>query len=618
VLASAPTLAQTCPTEDPAIDNAKSHKLFLYFPTAADATFPNFGGRPNVSPAQPFDVAALDPSIGTTAQLIDEIQTVAVDDYCEFNVQVLATTTNPATMVNPPPRRATVAVGSDVNGTAPLVSWGTSQEIDTGDGIDIDFARVWAGTYRVCEGGLGPTGGTGCSMTGALTGANSTLARWAQAIGGTAAHEAGHTYGLAHSDDDPPNDPSQPGPGPAPGEDAFNFHLMPAGYDLTGPDRTNFRRHFSDRDYGILATNVGLSIETMHNWDLVNPNAQQGASLAIDFLSQKPSISISWTYAGPSSPWINPNVSGPSGTAVFKGQTYNKYRITWSAGNPAWNNPSPGVVAGGGEFHIGTTFTGVDFNQPDPIIITDVTLLDAGTNPLALHPRLPSYDAGTLDATGDFVVNFFPPTNAPQLRVASAIIFQLPQLATIDALVGEGRPFTRDRRPIAAWTSGTRCAPGPLQKGVRCAIARVTQKPHVLDTFRIGQPGVYDCRRGVPTVPVPRPVPGAPQPHDSTNRPDYEGPVVGPPGNRTGPSARDSVNRPDFEGPMCAGIQRDPFPSAVVYVMASFVDPNARHYDSAKKAYVVGPVTSKLYYQFAGIRRLPQLKPGPSYPGGYR
>jgi hypothetical protein len=231
-------LAQTCPTEDPAIDNAKSHKLFLYFPTAADATFPNFGGRPNVSPAQPFDVAALDPSIGTTAQLIDEIKTVAVDDYCEFNVQVL-TTTNPATMVNPPARRATVAVGSDVNGTAPLVSWGTSQEIDTGDGIDIDFARVWAGTYTVCEGGLGPTGGTGCSMTGALTGANSTLARWAQAIGGTAAHEAGHTYGLAHSDDDPPNDPSQPGPGPAPGEDAFNFHLMPAGYDLTGPDRTN-------------------------------------------------------------------------------------------------------------------------------------------------------------------------------------------------------------------------------------------------------------------------------------------------------------------------------------------------------------------------------------------
>src|SRR6516164_6451211 len=50
-----------------------------------------------------------------------------------------------------------------------------------------------------------------------------------QAIGGSAAHEAGHTYGLAHSDDDPPIDPckpSQAGPPPTLGEDAFNKHLM--------------------------------------------------------------------------------------------------------------------------------------------------------------------------------------------------------------------------------------------------------------------------------------------------------------------------------------------------------------------------------------------------------
>jgi hypothetical protein len=40
---NAPAPAQTCPTEDPAIDNAKSKKLSLYFPTAADSTFPNYG-----------------------------------------------------------------------------------------------------------------------------------------------------------------------------------------------------------------------------------------------------------------------------------------------------------------------------------------------------------------------------------------------------------------------------------------------------------------------------------------------------------------------------------------------------------------------------------------------
>jgi len=598
------------PCRDPAIDNAKSHKLFFYFPTAADATFPNYGA--NVSPAQPFDVGGLDPTIGTTAELINEIAQVAIDDYCEFNVQVLPTTTNPATIISPPARRATVAIGSDVNGTSSGGTWGMAQEVDIGDQIDIDFARVWAGTYTVCEGGTGPPptctpGGSGCSMTGALTGANSTLARWAQAIGGTASHEGGHTYGLAHSDDDPPTDPCQPGPGPAPGEDAFNLHMMPAGYDLTGPDRTNFRRHFSDRDYGILATNVGLSVETMHNWDLVNPNAQQASSLAIDFLSQLPSISISWTYAGSTSPWLNPTVAGPSGTAIFKGMTYNKYRITWSAGNPAWTTPSPGVVAGGAEFHIGASFTGVDFTVPDPIIITDVTLLDAGSNPLTLHPRLPSYDAGTLDsATRSLVLNFFPPAGAPQLRLASATILQLPRFATIDALVGAGRPFTREGRPIRPWT-GTSCAPGPLRQGIRCTIARLDQPPHVQDTFLIGQPGVIDCRQGRPGRGPGSAVP----PGDSTNRPDYEGPVIQPPANPPRPGARDSVNRPDFEGPICAGVQRDPFPSAVIYVTASFVDPNARHFDPVKKAFVVGPVISKLYYQFAGIRQLPQGLPGP-------
>jgi hypothetical protein len=49
-------------------------------------------------------------------------------------------------------------------------------------------------------------------------------------------------------------------------------------------------------------------------------------------------------------------------------------------------------------------------------------------------------------------------------------------------------------------------------------------------------------------------------------------------------------------------------------VQATFVDPQARHYDPAKRAYVVGPVVAKVYYQFAGIRRLPERKPDGSYP----
>jgi hypothetical protein len=602
-------LAQTCPTEDPAIDSAKSHKLFLYFPTTADSSFPNYAA--NVSPAQLFDMSSLNPAIGTTAQLIDTIKDVVIDDYCEFNVQVLSTTTNPATLPSPPPRRSTIAVGADVNGSSIGGSWGQAQEVDTGDSIDIDFARVWAGTYTVCEGGNGPTATGGCSNTGSLTGANATLQNWGQAIGGTAAHEAGHTYGLSHEDDDPQNDPcsAQPGFPPTAGEDAFNRHLMPAGCNLTGPDRTTFRRHFSDRDYGILATNVGLSIETMHNWNLVNPNAQQGASLAIDFLSTLPSVSPAWTYAGSQSPWITPTVSGPMGTAVFKGKTYNKFRITWSTGNPAWTNPSPGIVGGGAVFHVGATFTGVDFNQPDPIIIQDVTLADASSNPLTLHPRLPSYDAGTLDTTGNLLaVNFFPPPNAPEMRLVSATVMQLPRVATIDSLVGEGHPFTRDKSTIQPWAT-TNCDAGPLREGLRCVVAQLDQRPHVAVSNTVGQPGVYDCRQGVPRVPSPR---RQKTPGDSTFSPDYEGPVVPPGARKPLPNGtQDSTFSPDDEAPICAGSVRDPFPSATVYVIATFVDPNVRHYDPTTNAYVIGPVTSKLYYQFAGIRQLPAEHKGP-------
>jgi hypothetical protein len=571
--------AQTCPTEDPNIDNAKSNKLFLYFPTTADATFPNYAT--NVSPAQPFDVNQLNSSIGTTAQLTDAIHTVVVDDYCEFNVQVLSTTTNPASMASPPPRRSTVAVGSDSNGDATNgFTWGQAQEVDIGDQISVDFARVWGGTYVNCEGGVGPTVLTGgCSTTGALTGANATLAHWAQSIGGTAAHEGGHTYGLAHTDDDPPDDPTgQAGAGPAPGEDAFNRHLMPTGYDLTGPDRADFRRHFSDRDYGILATNVGLSVETMHNWDLVNPNAESASSLAIDFLSAQGSMNITWSYTGGSSPWVNPTLTGPSGTAVFKGTTYNKYRITWSSGNPAWNNPSAGVLAGGAVFHIGAAFTGVDFNAPDPIIIQNVTLFDASSAALALHPRIPSYDAGTLDATsGDFTLQLNAPADAPQMRLERAAILQLPRLATIDAMVGSGYPFARDRQSIRPW-SATVCPGQPLgERGANCRIANLKDPAHVSVVHRLGEAGVVDCRHGGVTA---------------VN------------------AARDSTAIPDYEGPVCAGEQFDPFPSAVVYVIATFIDPSVKHYDPTTRTYVVGPVISRVYYQFAGIRKMAERNPG--------
>jgi hypothetical protein len=326
-----------------------------------------------------FDVAELTSGIGTTAQLRDRIYDVVADDFCEFNVQVLQTTTSPDAMASPPARRHIEAIGSDNNGGG---AWGSSPISNA----DILRGRVWAGAYVGCEGG---NQAGGCSMTGALTGANNTLDHWAQAIGGTAAHEGGHTYGVVHNDDDPPSGGfgtacGEYGLGPDSGEDAVTRHLMPNGCRLDGPARTTFRRHVSNRAYGILATNVGLSIQTMHNWDLVNPNSAAGNSLSIDFLSALSSVTVAWSYAGASSPWINPTVTALGTTAIWHGATLNRYRITWSTPNPAWAGPA-GAVNGGANFHIGATFTGVDFNVPDPIVIQNVTLFNAASVALALR-----------------------------------------------------------------------------------------------------------------------------------------------------------------------------------------------------------------------------------------
>ena len=143
-LASLAYAAPTCPIEDPGIEAAKSHKLYLYFPTADDASYPNF--VTGSTPADHFDVAQLSASIGATAQLRDAIHDIVVDDYCEFNVQVLETTTNPDSLVSPPAFRHTVAIGSDVSGG--FGTWGYTQSLANPDVNS--HARVWAGYHVGC------------------------------------------------------------------------------------------------------------------------------------------------------------------------------------------------------------------------------------------------------------------------------------------------------------------------------------------------------------------------------------------------------------------------------------------------------------------------------------
>jgi len=522
-----------CPISYGATDNAKPNKLYLYFPTADDATFPT--SIPGASPARAFNIANLSSYTGTVDQLRDAIRDVVIDDYCEFNVKVIATTTAPPTTF---PRRNIVAVGTDVNGTLA----GQAQSVDAGDATLSDVARIWAGVYQSLAGGVG----------GELNGANSTLQRWAFSIGGSTAHEAGHNYGLSHAN----------GALVATGEDALTRHLMPAGGSISLEQRASFRRHVNNIDFSTLAANVGLSIQTMHNWDLTNPNNVAASQLRMTFLHPNASVIMSWSYSGSLSPWVNPTVSGSLGTQLFKGTTYNKFQITWSTGQN-WANGTSGNVPAGVNFHIGATFSGVDFDAPDPVIITKLELLDGGGTALPLFPRLPGYDAGTLDAIdGSFDVAFFNTDGGDALTVTNVIVQELPRVLAMNNMVAGAPLETWFGHSIEPWEGGTR--------RIQVGSDRENNRLQLKDWQPLQVASMAETRHVYQNI---------------------DGHGCTPPSDAiTGPEVNECVN----------GITVDLFPSTTLYLTADVIDPAARHWDPAQSRFVVGPVVSKIYYQLAG------------------
>ncbi len=524
-----------------AVPGAKANKLYLYFPPADDATYPQFqvDSTTSTSPAHKFDIAELSSYTGNATDLKNAIFDVVSDDYCEFNVEVIQTTTKPT---GGPARRNTVAIGTDTSKAADNSSWtwGLAQAVDTGDGTAIDFAKVWAGTYQFSAGGAG----------GALNGANSTLARWARSIGGTAAHEGGHNYGLSHNDGLPV----------AAGEDALTRHIMASGSHFTDEQRAGYRRHFSDHEYEVLAANVGLSVQTMWNWDFVNPNAQTAVKVRINFLSTQPSLAVSGPYTGNRSPWGAPTVSAALGTQVFQGVTYHKYTVTWSTGQ-AWTGGTPGQVTGGQVFHVGTGFAGVDYNTTNPIVITSVDLIDASNATLALHPRISGFDSGTLDASdGTFALHAFN-FDAAELVISDVRVQFLPKLASINAMLpGVDRATDVLGDPVTPWREAKlRVTRGVVtaKQGLTIPIARLSERPHFVD--RVDAETCKGQQRG------------------------------------------DRSNAAPDTAACRQGTVAALFPSTTTYLSATVTDPKARHWDAEKKAYVTGPVEAKIFYQVEGI-----------------
>ncbi len=421
---------QNCPPG--ATTSAKGNQLYLYFSTASDATFPEYNASAQTSPLGAFNVSDLDNTIGTTAQLRNRIFQIVTEDFCEFNVEVIMTTTSPNT--TGVPRWQIVGIGSDPETVFGGDLFGVAQDVDLGDADSQDYARVYAGSFDAAFGGAG----------GALNGTSSTLERWATAIGHTTSHEAGHNYGLAHGDSAPLAGSN---------EDGQLNHVMATGSSgLTGEIRAGRRRHFSDASYGILAHNVGLNIKTLYNWDFVNPNNTDAHSLEITLLSSASSLSINWWYNGTKSPWRDPTVVSTGSTTTFQGATYNTFILAFNV-DKSWNGGADGIAPPGVEFH-----TGASFNESNPIIVYDTKLKNNAGNDLALHPRMIGFDAGAMDLnTGDFAMEVFnPDADQGDLLIRDFNIQFLPRMADIATMLDDVR--LTDIRGIPIEAHGG-CAP---------------------------------------------------------------------------------------------------------------------------------------------------------------
>lgn len=515
------------------------NSLYLYFPTSADSSFPEYNTSVDTSPLAAFDVADLDSGIGTTAQLRDRIIEIVETDYYEFDVDVSMSTSMPSPTET---RWQIVGIGSDIEkiGTTSTV-FGVAQAVDTGDTDSQDYARVYAGSFGDVYGGAGE----------ALNGTDSTLERWATAIGHTTSHEAGHNYGLAHANSAPIS---------GSGEDQQTNHILATGSSgLTGEIRAGVTRHFSDTSYEVLGHNLGLNIKTVYNWDFTNPNDTDAHSLVITLYSKASTLTLDWFYTGNRSPWTNPTVAQTSSGQSFQGSSdYYLYELTFSTGT-SWCCGSDGIAPPDQEFHIGTSF-----QESEPVVVYETTLVDSNGADLPLHPRTIGFDVGSADlATGDFELLILNPNPEEGDLIIQELQFVfLPRLMHINSMVAgaeledyrgirvlpylpEKMPFPSQRRQIE------------IRDQTSITLANLSYPRHVDITY-----DATGCEPGL------------------------------------NPPADVDVGEIEY----CPeGTALSLFPATAVYVIAKVVDPDAEYYDSEVGDFVTGPLESVVFYQFTGF-----------------
>ncbi len=539
----------------------KESRLFLYFPAANDATFPtntlgNISGV-NSQPIAAFTAANLDSDLtattATTTQLRNRITEQVRDSYCEFSVEVIQSTTEPA-----PTGTAwqVVGVGAD---TEPGNRFGRAQDIDTGDSDLEDYARVWATEFHDAYGTAGGINGD------ALAPANATIERWSTAIAGTVAHEAGHNYGLLHGSSAPRSGTS---------EDQQNNHFLATGSTGLTDEQRVTRRHFSDTSFEALAHNLGLNTKTLSNWDFSNPNDSNATGLEIRLLSTASTLSLTRVYNGSLSPWTNPSLTKQTGTQSFRGTTYNIFDLVFTTGK-TWSNGSSGIVPAGVKFHVGA---GVDADA----VVYDVTLTDSGGD-MDLHPRMFGYGFGLADDTDDapagtgFIRFFAAEDDENALLIEDVVVRFLPQPVSLAQMVEGGELIAENGQSVEPFSRR-----GLIRDEHQGITDRVRQD-EVGTVLTLPIAHLTDRRHLDLTI-----EPTAVCDEDNRTRPLAN----------TGPSDRVGPGEEDY----CdAGDYLSLFPATNVYVTATVVDPNARFFDPIAGTFVNGRLESKLFAQFAGV-----------------
>jgi hypothetical protein len=254
---------------------------------------------------------------------------------------------------------------------------------------------------------------------------------------------------------------------------------------------------------------------------------------------------------------------------VFKGTVYNRFLVTWSTPE-AWTSATPGnlpgVVRGGEEFHVGASFFEEDIlNTSTQVVISDATLISGGVA-LPLHPRVPTFNSGTLGADGSFR-------------------FTLANLAAVNLLL----------RNLQAWVL-------PRQIDIQSMIVNAAGQ---IDLFDVqGQPVVPWRTVQLPAV--------TELPAGSPEQPAEASFVIGnlfKDGHnvhvRTSSTQRDAVGLGEVNPPVNNALLTDPYPGASVLVTGDLVEPGAVQWDPVQQTYVAQELVTHVYLQMAGKRAKP-------------